>query len=72
MSESAGSSPPKDQDVFGNDLRLSGKWERSRDLRYVAESMVDGALLDEAYTLYKGDQLSTAITYNLTTDACVR
>ena len=26
MTESASSSPPKDQDIFGNELRLSGKY----------------------------------------------
>lgn len=63
MSESAGSSPPKDQDVFGNDLRLSGKWERSRDLRYAAESMIDGTLLEKTCTLYKGDDQPFTRTY---------
>ena len=30
MTESATSSPPKDQDIFGNDLRLSGKYSKRR------------------------------------------
>ena len=26
MSEAAGASPPKDQDIFGNELRLTSEW----------------------------------------------
>ena len=48
MTESAGSSPPKDQDIFGNELRLSGKYttvDRARSGIDVGTWSVDRGLV---------------------------